>query len=488
GGPAGHGSAPGAYEIAARDSSTSTGAVKSSDLAGLLAQPQVVVVPVRAFLQKLAPFERVQDPVVIRKGDSLEVQELLGHLVAAGYRREYQVEHRGEVAVRGGIVDVFPADADDPVRIDLWGDEVDRLTRIDPSDQRSVCDLEQVMIFGCRELICSPEVQARAKELVRSEPWGRAQWEKLAEGQVFDGMESWLPWLVETKRTVADLLPAEGLLLLIDPSRLAVRGRELVDEEAALAEALAVTWGVSGGADSLPRLHCAIDDLLTTTASPVWSIPASASGPATPAVEATAWELPGIGGDPAVVGERLAALASQGWSVTVCSESPGTAARLSQMFLSQGLSVPVMPEGEDLTGPGVRLVVQPLERGFCWPAAGVAVLAESDLSGRRRPHRAPRARSARRMESGFFDNLGRGDYVVHRHHGIARYGGIVTRTMGGIERDYLLLEYRGADRLYVPTDQIDAVTPYSGGDSPSLSRMGGSDWSRTRAKVRSEVR
>ncbi len=114
------------------------------------------------------------------------------------------------------------------------------------------------------------------------------------------------------------------------------------------------------------------------------------------------------------------------------------------------------------------------------------MLAEPDLTGRRRPHRVPRARQ--RAVEGFFDDLASGSYVVHHVHGVARYGGMVTRAIGGAERDYLLLEYRGGDKLYVPSDQIDTITPYSGGEQPALNRLNGGEWQRSRARVRAAVR
>ncbi len=134
---------------------------------------------------------------------------------------------------------------------------------------------------------------------------------------------------------------------------------------------------------------------------------------------------------------------------------------------------------------GGRICVASLHRGVIFTGAKVAILAEADLTGRRRTHRAAR-RSARRTAS-FFDDLVVGGYVVHHHHGVARFGGMVRRAIGGVERDYLLLEYRGDDKLYVPSDQIDAIRHYSGGESPALSRMGGADFAKTKAKVRSEV-
>ena len=114
------------------------------------------------------------------------------------------------------------------------------------------------------------------------------------------------------------------------------------------------------------------------------------------------------------------------------------------------------------------------------------MLTEADLTGRRRAHRTPRPR--RRQSTSVFEDLQAGDYVVHYHHGVGRYGGMVKRTIGGVERDYLLLEYKGGDKLYVPSDQIDAVRHYVGGESPALHRLGGADFEKAKSRVRSAVR
>jgi transcription-repair coupling factor (superfamily II helicase) len=466
--------------------------------------PAVVVAPVRALLQRLGPVDVAAAPVTVVRGARIDLEELVSRLVALGYRREYQVEHRGEVSVRGGIVDVFPSTSDLPVRIDLWGDEVDRLTEFDPGDQRSVTDLGSVELFGCREVLPTEDVRLRARELVGAAPWGRAQWERLAEGQLFDGMESWLPWLDDDDRVLPDLLGSGARVVLIDPRRMRDRAAELNEEEAALADALATTWGVAGdqagddpadddqgGGGVFPRLHVAYERLLEKCPAPVLSIVAVASSSATPGITAQGWEP--VHGDRARLAARLGELAENGYSVTVCAEGAGSAERLAAVLAEEGLSVPVLAEfreGEavedpDLSGPGIRVVVAPLDRGFVVPSAKVAVLAEADVSGRRRAHRPARAPAP--AVDGFFDDLAPGDYVVHRQHGVARYKAMVTRTVNGAARDYLLLEYRGDDKLYLPSDQIDALTPYSGGEAPSLNRLGGSEWSKTRAKARAAV-
>jgi transcription-repair coupling factor (superfamily II helicase) len=473
--------------------------------------PRVVVATIKSLIQRVGPSEGTVAPLVVGAGDRVDADELVGRLVAVGYRREYQVEHRGEVAVRGGIVDVFPSTADSPVRIDLWGDEVDRLTEFDVFDQRSVADLQSVEVFPCREVLPTEEVKRRAEMLIRSEPWGRGHWERLAEGLTFDGMESWLPWLVERDVLLTDLLGPDALAMLVDPRRMRDRAAEVLDEEAALAGTLAQTWGAQRD-EGFPALHLGFDRLLSASPAAVWSLTSSPEGPDTPTISARGWD-PMIGGDGRLAG-RLASLAAEGYRVVVCAEGEGSGARIASALRQDGLVITDQTaEGSaevtsDRTGataggatadvasrdlgasqlpaPGVTVTVQALDHGFVLTEAKLAVLAEADVTGRRRPHRRPRPRA--RTGEGFFDDLKPGDYVVHHQHGVARYSGMVTRAIGGSERDYLLLEYRGGDKLYVPSDQIDGVTPYTGGESPSLNRLGGSDWQRARAKVRAAVR
>ena len=190
--------------------------------------PQVLVAPVRALVQRLGPHVEDVEPLIVAKGDLVDPTKLVEQLVHAGYRREYQVEHRGEVAVRGSIVDVFPSTADVPVRIDLWGDEVDRLTEFSVADQRSTVDVDRIEIFPCRELLPTDEVRNRAEHLVALEPWGREQWERLAHGLTFDGMESWLPWLTGGEHVLFDLLPKDALVLLVEPRRMRDRAADIV--------------------------------------------------------------------------------------------------------------------------------------------------------------------------------------------------------------------------------------------------------------------
>jgi transcription-repair coupling factor (superfamily II helicase) len=441
--------------------------------------PRVIVAPVRALIQRLGPHANEVEPIIVGHGDQIDATDLVEQLVRAGYRREYQVENRGEVAVRGSIVDVFPSTADVPIRIDLWGDEVDRLTEFSVAEQRSTVEIAEVEIFPCRELLASEDVQGRAAKLIHREPWGRAVWERLAEGQMFDGMESWLPWLTDDDVVLPDLLPPTAQILLVEPRRIRDRAADVVAEERDLARALSRTWDVVEGSE-IPALHTGFDRLLARTEAPAWPVTAAPEGPDVAVVAAAGW--PPVVGDGEQLVRQLRQLLADGFRVVLGADGAGSASRLVGLLRDHGLE---FTEGGDLTRPGGHLVIQPLERGCILPHVKLAVLAEADMTGRRRAHR--RARPRKRESSGFFDDLKAGDHVVHHQHGVARYGGMVRRAIGGVERDYLLLEYRGADRLYVPSDQIDTVRHYTGGDTPTLSKLGGSDWAKTKARVRSAV-
>jgi transcription-repair coupling factor (superfamily II helicase) len=445
--------------------------------------PRVIVSYARALLQKLGPGATDVEPIVVRPNAIIDPDDLGAQLVEFGYRREELVEHRGEFARRGSIIDIFPSTADAPIRVDLWGDEVDRLTTFGVNDQRSLADLDESVIFPARELMPNDDIRERAAALVATEPWGREQWERLAEGAHFEGMESWLPWLVDGDELITDVLPDRAKVVLVEPRRMRDRATDLLAEEDDLATALASTWARDPGR-AFPRLHAAPDRLLDHAPDGAfWTIDSTPESPDTPVVQASGWGP--VGGDGSGLTDRLSELISQGYTVAVAADGIGSATRLHEILLGHGLDFTIVRDG-DLTAPGGRIVVAPLHRGCTLTNAKLAVVAESDLTGRRRAHR--RARPRRREGTTTFEDLKTGNYVVHHIHGVGKYEGMVKRTIGGVERDYLLVAYKGGDRLYVPSDQIDTLRQYVGGESPSLHRLGGSDFAKAKGRVKSAVR
>jgi transcription-repair coupling factor (superfamily II helicase) len=270
---------------------------------------------------------------------------------------------------------------------------------------------------------------------------------------------------------------------MVDPTRMRSRAADIIAEEEDLGRVLASTWGADP--ETFPRLHLPFDSLLATTEAAAWTMTTIPESPDVATVMVVGWAP--SAGDGAGLIRQVQQLLAEDYTIVVAANGAGTAERVERILVNAGVGVRPFAQAATPAGlaPGAFLTVAALDRGSVLPGTKLAVLTEADLTGRRRPHRAPRPRKA--AAQAYFDDLKPGDYVVHHHHGVARYGGMVKRTVNGAERDYLLLEYRGQDKLYVPSDQIDAIRPYSGGSTPTLSKMGGADFARTKSKVRSQV-
>ena len=436
----------------------------------------VVVTSARSAIQRLS--RCATDPVVVGSGTEEAFGGLVTRLDSYGYTRTDRVEARGEFAVRGGILDVFPAQADQAVRLDFWGDQVDEIRVFSVGSQRSTDAVDELRAYPARELRPDPDVRRSARELQDRHPWAGSVWERFAEGIRFAGMESWLPWLTPP-RCFLNELPASTTTVLFDPARVRARATDLAEEERDLAEALAETWGKSYPVDhDRPALFLDLDDALPRNLLECPPVPAS---PADRRIVVGAWEA--RPGDRESVTDGLKALRIAGTDVVLALDGAPAANRVAGVLRENGLDLPVIEGLPARAGSGI--LAEGVHAGVVLPSLRIAVLGEQEILGRRRAHRRPV--TARRTPSSGYEDLNPGDYVVHRHHGIGRFDGLISRTIAGVERDYLLIVYAKDDRLYVPTDQFAAVRKYTGGESPRLSRMGGRDWAATRSKVRREA-
>ena len=428
----------------------------------------IVIASARAAAQRVSPSP--VEPVTVRVGADIDFEEVVVALAGAGYERTVRVESRGEFAVRGGIVDVFPAQGGDPVRLDFFGDHVDSARAFSVASQRSEHELTGLVAFPPREVRpddAMAELASRHTEL-----WASETWDRIAEKTTFAGIESWLPWLAPPLTVLSDLPPGSRLVVF-DPVGVASRVRDLASEERDLADALAPTWGA-------PTEHPPLYLSIPFEERPALLVPPVPTGPDDPILRTTG--LDAIAGDPESVAASLGRLIADGVTTIVAMDGDVAADRVAKVLASNGLDLPRVDHLEVVQSAVLGIGIH---RGFHHEAAKVAVFGEQSIAGRQRAHRRPGRKV--RSEATTYRDLQEGDYVVHHRHGIGRFEGLVAKTVAGVERDYLIVAYAAGDRLYVPTDQLAAIRRYTGGETPRVSRMGGADWSATKDRVRKAV-
>jgi transcription-repair coupling factor (superfamily II helicase) len=418
--------------------------------------PFVLVTPALAAMQGLVPTLGEIPPVELVKGIELPPDALADRLVGLGYARTDVVEHRGEFAVRGGVLDVFPGTSRRPVRLEYWGDEIESLREFVPSSQLSTGPVVRVEVPPVRELVPDEAVAARARARApRHLDRFRDGLERIAEGLHAEGQEALAPLLFDEMPVPAELLPEGSWVVVSEARRTFDRARRAYLDATALAEAS--HWP---GPPAIRDLEDAIDDRVQLHL--------------TGFTEGIDTGLEGWGsaqGNPSELARRASELTERGYRVMLTARGHGSLERVREFV---GL-----PDAEALEAD--------LQYGFVFPAGKLAVATEEDLFGSRRHTRdAPRFTS-RRSDS-IAEELEVGDFAVHRVHGVARYVGVQRREIGGSERDYMVLEYASGDRLSVPTDQVGMVARYVGGETPRLSRLGTSDWARTTGRVKRAVK
>ena len=496
----------------------------------------VVVAPVRSVLQPQVRGLADLEPVELSTGQAADLDDVVRRLAGAAYTRVDLVERRGEFAVRGGIVDVFPPTEEHPLRVEFWGDEVEEIRSFAVADQRTLGPAARLWAPPCRELLLTDEVRARAKELAGTHPHLAEIAEKLADGHAVDGMESLSPVLTVDSggmEMLVDLMPTGTHVLVLDPERARSRAHDLV---ATSHEFLEASWASAAGGGQAPidlgaaSYHSLADvrSICLSQGKAWWSVSPFGmdpeAGPVGPTVPEPAevlrdemGEIVSSGVDPEVgaVESRMVpmrpveayrgdleravvdirAWLHDGGRVVLLHEGHGPAQRMAEVLREHDVPVRLSESIEAEPEPGVvHVSTATLEHGFVSEPLHLAVLTGDDLSGQRASTKDMRRMPTRRKKQIDPLELTPGDYVVHEQHGVGRYVEMRQREVQGATREYLVIEYapskRGQppDRLFVPADALDQVTRYVGGEQPSLDRLGGGDWARRKGRARKAVR
>lgn len=470
----------------------------------------VLVMPVRSLIQPVVKGLCNVEPLVFECGNEISIELATKRLVENSYNRVELVMNRAEFAVRGGIIDVFPPTMDHPVRIEFFGDEIDAIKQFHASDQRTYGkNINSVWATPCRELQLTKDIQKRAKFLIGKIPNAQDMLESIANAIPVEGMESLIPALVDNMEPVENLLDKNAIILVSDLEKCKRAANDLVKTA---SEFLAASWHVaaSGKGAGAPitfdkasflDFSSVLENLENNNHQVInlnsFAMDSTSKSQATvdskeenenKVVKNNYLDLcikspQEFRGDSEKISSGISGLISNGYKVYISAASSGILSRLARAVRASGVF--------DFSAVQSKIV-----DGFIDTQSKIAILSERDLTGKSSSASGFKSPKRRKKEIDLLD-LKPGDFVVHEQHGIGKFIGMRQRNVktsnGEATREYLEIEYAPskrnapADKLFIPTDQLDLVSKYIGAEIPKLNKLGGADWAATKEKARKAV-
>ncbi|WP_044482602.1 transcription-repair coupling factor [Paenibacillus antibioticophila] len=456
----------------------------------------IVVVPysgVRRFIP--VPEEIAEAGLSIELGGILELDSFLSRMVRLGYERVERVESRGEMSVRGGIIDFYPLTSSLAYRVELFDDEIDSIRTFDPADQRSIEQVKQVSVPPCKELIASKERLEKAAQM--AEVSLEMQLEKMTDRQAknklrdeisrelelmrehvyFPEIYKYISLIYPENKILYDYMPEDTLLILDEPARLLETARQLERDES--------EWNLHllQNGKSLPELPLALSGDRVLYHRPFQTLFLSLFLRQVPHTQPqnilnfVSRTMQDFHGQMNVLKAEMERWKKSGSQVIMLANGEERMDRMRRVLEDYGIEEPTLLQGN-------------LQSGFELPSVHLVVITEGEMFSQkqRKVRKAGKSMdNAQRIKS--YSELKVGDYVVHQNHGIGKYLGIGTLEVGGIHKDYMHIMYAGGDKLSVPIEQIDMIQKYVASEDkePKIYKLGGNEWTRVKNKVRSSV-
>ena len=474
-----------------------------------------IVTTIDAFMAHMAPLSSIEDCVIyIDEGSTISESELCEVLVNAGYTRNYQIEGKGQFSVRGGIVDIFPLTDDNPVRIEMWGDEVDSIRTFDIMSQRSIEKLPTVAIYPASEMVLDSEtmdaglsrimdeaksVRKKLRDAFKTEEASNAY--KIAtnlkeeleiSGRSGVNLDSFIEYLFPETESFADYVSHKPCVFFLDePARLNDKAYAVETEfEESMKNRLEKGYVLPGQTGLIYRREqvFARFERECTVAMSTLSLPSgifktiSTTGVVTKAVNSYNNSFSSLVSD-------IRRFVKNSYRVILLFASRTRAARIAEDLRDNGINAFYTENPDRTTEPGeVMVTYGRLRQGFEYPLIKFVVVSEADVFSER--HRRKRHKikyEGSRISS--FTELKIGDYVVHTSHGLGIYRGIEQVSVEGCTKDYMKISYRDGGNLYIPATALDTIQKYASKDAhtPKLNKLGGQEWTKTKSKVREAV-
>jgi len=470
-------------------------------------ETKFVVCSIRALLQPIIANDLKNSQIKIKHSQSIKMLDLIEQLSKFGYTRSDLVEKRGDFAVRGGILDLFAPDQEHPIRIDFFGDEIDELSFFAISDQRSIEKIQsEILIFPCRELLIDAEVKKRAKDLGKLFPQIQDLTSKLSEGITFEGMESLAAGVVSEFNSILDYLPAGYQIWLIDEPRIRSRAADLIKTNQEFLEAAwsNLAWSERDSNQTPIDLSKELGQGGFYTLEEIQELAKNSNilfrnlnlYSATPEDLPLTFidELESYANKYETVIAEIEQWHKDGFQVIFTASGNGVLKRFSELLNGANLPNRFISDENLPSQDVINLLQSNLKHGFVSQEYKFVIITDKDVTGQRSSDKDLARMPSRRKKSIDPLQLKVGDFVVHEQHGVGRYLELINRSIAGVSREYLVIEYasskRGqpADKLFVPTDTLEQVTKYVGGEAPSLHRIGGADWQSSKRKARKAIK
>ena len=472
-----------------------------------ISSAKVVVTTARALVQPIIA-SIIDTPVIsLNIGAEYDFQKLIRDLNDRAYNRVDLVEKRGDFAVRGGIIDIFPPLDAHPIRIEFFGDEIEEIKYFEISDQRTFAPvIGGVNLIPCRELLINDEIKERASHLKVMYPSLVEMFSKIESGIYVEGIESLAAALQPGMKTLLDFLPDNFSVINIESERIRSRVHDLIATNQEFLEAAwsNVAMSDAGNAKSAAPLHTELQSGAFMDFESIYQSALSRG------LQWLNFDLFGYENDPTITQfkdiepfhgdiEKFITATSQwlsnGYLVIVSLHGHGLVERYRDILNDADIPA-VITESLDFqpVRSSVYLITTQLQRGFFDDEKKIVLICEADITGVRDSRVTSARMPSRRKRTIDPLELKSGDYVVHEQHGVGRYIELVQRVVAGASREYLVIEYapskRGqpADRIYVPTDALEQITRYVGGETPAVHRIGGGDWIKAKSRAKKAVK
>ena len=468
---------------------------------------RLLVTSAEAILHKLISKKLFIDSILhFKPGSEIDMSQLPQKLVTIGYERVDTVEVRGQYAVRGGIIDIFSVNSDYAVRMELFDDEIDSIRKIDTLTQRSTQQLDSIKIIPAREIIYQVDkieaIVGRMEDDLKIHGRNRtdsalvqqirADIEKINNDYYFPGMDRYIPYIIDNPSDITDYLDDNVVVFIDESLRFKQRignvllehyesCKTLLEKSMILPKCQEILFNFEDISIRLDRRKVVY---LNSIAADEYNLRNGRT------FNITSKSIGSYQGHIDLLTDDIRSWKEKGRKIIILSGTRGRGERLTETLRTEGLESAYSESCSSIILPGQIIVTHgSLNKGFEYPSIGLVVISDREVFGQdRKPKKALSRHKGNKI--GLFTDLNLGDYVVHQSHGIGQYVGIEKLVVDTVKRDYIKIKYQDSGYLYIPTNQLDLIQKYIGseGKAPKLNKLGGSDWIKTKKRVKESLK